>query len=362
MLTNTTERTFEIIELTNEMPINRMGGVGTMIENLIRGFDEQQVRVLWYLTDHAYSASQVEAILTTYPSVAVGTSAEMAMFEAPVFHVHSYQIHEALIERLRQQVSVCTVHSLLALEEASNDVNLSDAVAMQEELIKTCDEVVLISEAERRSYWSLGYQHLNPRVRVIHNGLDPATPFRIRSRKHTLGYCGRLVPRKHPEYVQRILLEPGFEGTETLIAGRAFSLYARDLLRDLDLDGRVRYLGWCAGRRLEAFYDAIDVLAIPSIYEPFGYVALEATARGIPVVATRVDGLTEVLGPNAFYSESDGYGDFRAAMFDWLEADGREIRQLADGARHRFERRFTHTSMVHEYLRQFAELVENSYH
>jgi hypothetical protein len=43
VLTNTTERTFEIIELTNEMPINRMGGVGTMIENLIRGFDEQQV-------------------------------------------------------------------------------------------------------------------------------------------------------------------------------------------------------------------------------------------------------------------------------------------------------------------------------
>ncbi len=48
--------------------------------------------------------------------------------------------------------------------------------------------------------------------------------------KQVLGFCGRLVPRKHPEYVQWMLTEPGFDTRRVLIAGRGFSPYARDLL------------------------------------------------------------------------------------------------------------------------------------
>ena len=74
-----------------------------------------------------------------------------------------------------------------------------------------------------------------------------------------LGFCGRLVPRKHPEYVQWMLTEPGFETRGVLIAGRGFSPYARDLLARHALAGRVRFLGWCAGARLEAFFDRDDM-------------------------------------------------------------------------------------------------------
>ena len=44
-----------------------------------------------------------------------------------------------------------------------------------------------------------------------------------------------------------------------MIAGKAFSRYARDLVSGLDIEERVRYLGWCGGPRLDAFFDAIDV-------------------------------------------------------------------------------------------------------
>ncbi len=52
-----------------------------------------------------------------------------------------------------------------------------------------------------------------------------------------------------------------------------------------ELFGHFKSIGLC--RDTDAFYAACDVLIVPSIFEPFGYVASEATARGTPVVATR---------------------------------------------------------------------------
>jgi D-inositol-3-phosphate glycosyltransferase len=49
------------------------------------------------------------------------------------------------------------------------------------------------------------------------------------------------------------------------------------------------------GRRLRLFYAAADATVMPSYYESFGMVALEAMACGSPVVASRVGGLTTTV-------------------------------------------------------------------
>jgi glycosyltransferase involved in cell wall biosynthesis len=357
MITNTDVRSFDVIEITNEMPWNRIGGVGTVIENLIAGLETLGTRALWFLVDHSYRPLEVERILARYPSVAVGGHDDLTNFDAPVAHLHSYNVNAGLLQALTDTKVIYTVHSLLVEEERSNDVDLHGAVRWQETLIAQCDEVVLVSEAERAHYRTLGYERLNPRVTVVPNGLAPPPRFRPRTRRRTLGFCGRLVPRKHPEYVQMILREPGFERARTLVAGKGFSTYARDLVGRLALEDRVAYLGWCGGSRLEAFFEAIDVLALPSTYEPFGMVALEAAARGIPVVCTRVDGLVEVLGEHAFYCEGDSYAEFRAAMRRWAEADDATAAAVAEGARRRYRRRFSEVRMARRYRRRFDKLA-----
>jgi glycosyltransferase involved in cell wall biosynthesis len=357
VITNTDARAFDVIEITNEMPLNRIGGVGSVIENLLSGFQAVGIKALWFLVDHSYRPFEIEEILVECPSVAIGTHEDLRHFQAPIAHLHSYNYNPQLLTYLHDKKAIFTIHSLLVYEERSNDVELPLAVEWQEALIAACDEVVLISEAERKYYRKLGYHRLNPRVSVVHNGVRPPARFCNRRRNRVLGFCGRLVPRKHPEYVQMILREKGFEGYSTMIAGKAFSTYARDLLRDLDIEGRVCYLGWCGGARLEAFYDSIDVLAVPSIYEPFGMAALEAAARGIPVVCTRVDGLVEVLGEYAFYCEGDTYADFRTAMYRWLAAGEDTIAALTEGARARYQQHFTDVVMAREYQRRFASLM-----
>jgi hypothetical protein len=142
MIANTAERDFEVIEITNEMPYNRIGGVGSVIESLMSGFAKLGVHALWYVADHQYPEHEVAAILARYPRVVLGNHAELAAFRAPVAHVHSYNHPPGLLDALDGARSLFTIHSLLAYEEVSNDVNLRGAVAAQEHLIGACDEVV----------------------------------------------------------------------------------------------------------------------------------------------------------------------------------------------------------------------------
>jgi glycosyltransferase involved in cell wall biosynthesis len=75
--------------------------------------------------------------------------------------------------------------------------------------------------------------------------------------------------------------------------------YVRDLRRrihDLGLAGRVCLAGPRAGADLDARYAAADVLVLASRSEPYGMVVAEALARGLPVIATDVGGIAEVLG------------------------------------------------------------------
>jgi glycosyltransferase involved in cell wall biosynthesis len=244
-------------------------------------------------------------------------------------------------------------------EERSNDVDLSGAVRSQEELIAASSEVVLVSNAERARYRRLGYQRLNEQLSVVHNGLRPSPRYRSVRGRLTLGFSGRLVPRKHPEYLPMLLCEPDFADCNVLVAGKAFSLYARDLVRRLGIEERVRYLGWCGGERLEAFYEAIDVLAVPSTYEPFCMAALEAVARGVPVVCTAVDGLVELLGDHAFYSADTSYESFRAAMRTWRMSTETDCAALAHAARARHAELYTDVTMARGYASRF-EALSNS--
>ncbi len=357
MISNTERRAFDVVEITNEMPLNRTGGVGTVIDNLMSGFAGEGIRALWFLTDHGYNAAQMDDVLARFADVAIGSVEELGCFTAPLTHVHSYQQNPALEDHLSTRLALVTIHSLLALEERTNDVQLGAAVHWQERLIACSACVVLLSRAERRQYTALGYDRLNPCVRVVHNGVRAPARFRTPRGKQVLGYCGRLVPRKHPEYVQWLLNEPGYEDCRVLVAGRGFSQYARTLLYAFGLDERVQFLGWCAGERLDAFFDAIDVLAVPSTYEPFGLVAVEAAARGIPVVCTAVDGLVEVLGPHAFYCADTSFDAFKDAMNAWRAAPAEELAARCRGAQLRYQRRYTDRMMGRRYGRLFREFA-----
>ena len=65
--------------------------------------------------------------------------------------------------------------------------------------------------------------------------------------------------------------------------------------REAGIEGSVRFTGAVPHEDLPAWYSAADVCAVPSYYESFGLVAVEAMACGTPVVASRVGGLVSTV-------------------------------------------------------------------
>lgn len=87
--------------------------------------------------------------------------------------------------------------------------------------------------------------------------------------------------------------ETKFVAAATRNDNRAYLESLRELVRSLDLERAVHFIGQCDD--MPAILAALDVLLVPSWEEPFGLVTVEAMAVGTPVVATDVGGPREVI-------------------------------------------------------------------
>lgn len=111
-------------------------------------------------------------------------------------------------------------------------------------------------------------------------------------------FAGRLV---HEKGVQDLLdaaavLLPRHPDLRVVIAGEGpHEEELRDQASRRGLGEAVRFLGFVGGRELPELLAAADCFAMPSRYEPFGMVALEAIAAGTPVVAGSSGGLAEFI-------------------------------------------------------------------
>ena len=106
----------------------------------------------------------------------------------------------------------------------------------------------------------------------------------------TLGLLGQISPHKgHDDAVEAMrILGPGYR---LVIGGKGETEYVHQL-RKSAANLPVDFAGFVS---LPDFFDAIDVLLVPSWEEPFGLVVLEAMASGIPVIATAAGGPLDII-------------------------------------------------------------------
>jgi glycogen synthase len=147
------------------------------------------------------------------------------------------------------------------------------------------------------------------KVDVVPNGVDAARwqvgPDRVALARQRwaadgplITYCGRLV---HEKGVQDLLsavprLRRRHPGLRVVVAGTGpAEAELRARARSLRLGRSVAFAGFVPDADLAALVGAADCAVVPSRYEPFGMVALEAAAAGTPVVAADVGGLAEVV-------------------------------------------------------------------
>jgi glycosyltransferase involved in cell wall biosynthesis len=204
---------------------------------------------------------------------------------------------------------VQTFHALGAVKrrhQGRADTSPAERCGIEAELTRSVDHVVATCTDEVKELTALGGDPR--RLTVVPCGVDPlafrpsgpAAP--ARRGGYRMVVVSRLVPRKGIDDVVAAL--PSLPGTELLVAGGppadtlAQDREARRLVaiaRRLGVDDRVQLLGAVARSDVPALLRSADLVACVPWYEPFGIVALEAMACGIPVVGSAVGGLLDTV-------------------------------------------------------------------
>src|SRR4029077_19571230 len=115
-------------------------------------------------------------------------------------------------------------------------------------------------------------------------------------------FVGRIQPLKGPDVAVRALAALNRPDALLLIVGGASGIdgagemrHVQTLITELGVQGQVRFIEPQPHHILSTYYRAANVVIVPSRSESFGLVALEASACGIPVVASAVGGLLTLV-------------------------------------------------------------------
>uniref|UniRef100_UPI00047CB0E6 glycosyltransferase family 4 protein n=1 Tax=Clostridium beijerinckii TaxID=1520 RepID=UPI00047CB0E6 len=172
--------------------------------------------------------------------------------------------------------------------------------------LRECDRVITVSDHMSQELNQL--YDISSLLMVIPNGVNlqkfngtntgyiESLPSNFKGKKIVL-FVGRLAEEKGVDYLLRSfnnILERDSE-VRLLIAGQGRQeLEIKSLCKKLNLENYVNFMGFINDTDICELYKVADVVVIPSTYEPFGLVALEAMASGKPIVVTSVGGLKDI--------------------------------------------------------------------
>jgi alpha-1,3-rhamnosyl/mannosyltransferase len=207
--------------------------------------------------------------------------------------------------------TVVTVHDTLAWEERPD--TLGERTYWDRLVpagLKKCAAVVTISESSRNDILAR-WPWLEHKLTVIPHGIDEeyfqAEDSRIPDKLAReiggapyLVYLGGPMQRKRPDWAIEVLAASRQPGLKLVMCG--FGSAARKSAQAAlapELQGRVLFAEFLQDAELRALYRGAQAVLYPTLYEGFGFPALEAQAAGTPVLFSALGSLKELIGPLA---------------------------------------------------------------
>ncbi|NJE29753.1 glycosyltransferase family 1 protein [Thermococcus sp. 18S1] len=205
--------------------------------------------------------------------------------------------------RVMGKATLLTTHSISFAHESRLWEALGLTFPLFSRYLKYPNEIIAVSRAAE----AFIRHFTDAPVRIIPNGVDDEVfrPLSERERerlKEELGiegdvvlYVSRMSPRKGPHVLLNAF--SGITDATLVMAGSGEMLpFLKAQAKFLGIEDRVRFLGYVDGSLLPRLFGMADVFVLPSTTaEAFGIVILEAMAAGVPVVATDVGGIPEII-------------------------------------------------------------------
>ncbi|MCU0545485.1 MAG: glycosyltransferase family 1 protein [Oscillatoriaceae cyanobacterium Prado104] len=288
------------------------------------------------------------------------------------------------LKKLQQVKQVHTYHSVGAVKYksvATIPMIAKTRLQVEKTLLETADRVVATSPQEKEHMRSL--VSAKGKIDIIPCGTEiqlfgsiarsaARQKLGISPAAQVVLYVGRFDPRKGIETLVRAISLSSLRDNADLrlIIGGGWREGESDgkerdridsIVREVGLSEITSFPGGLSRDILPAYYAAADVCAVPSHYEPFGLVAIEAMACGTPVIASDVGGLKFTVVPEetGLLAPPKNEAAFASAI-DRALADSAWAQQLGKAGRKRVETYFSWDGVASQLGQLYAQLLEQS--
>lgn len=301
--------------------------------------------------------------------------------------VHSHYWYSGSVAlKLKDHLEIPMVHNCHSLGRVKYDVLKEDKLPfadmrlLEEELIlKKANGIIASTPQEVKNILDL-YNVTGENIELIRTGVDkrlfkPIGKKRAEKEtgldfKHTLLFVGRItkakglgilikalarVEREFNEEIKLIVIGGDVSGVMHSDKESREKRHLKKLIIKLDLDDDVMFLGPLQREKLPYYYSIADICVVPSLYESFGLVAVEAMACGTPVIASKVGGLAHTVkeGYSGMHFVA-GRSDRLAKVILELITDSEQLEEMGINARLRVAKEFG----LERTVRQIKELYD----
>ncbi len=281
------------------------------------------------------------------------------------------------IKKLQTVRHLHTYHSLGAVKYRSiNTIPLiaKTRLRVEKQCLETADMIIATSPQEQKHMETLVSQQGNTTVIPCGTNIKCFGSINRDKGRAKLGinpddkvvmYAGRFDQRKGIETLVRAVAKDEVKRHENLklmivggsTPGEKDGLEKEriaDIVRELGIKDITTFVGRVQHEDLAAYYAAADICVVPSHYEPFGLVAIEAMASRTPVVASKVGGLKfsvadEVTGLLVPPQNEAAF----AQAIDSILSNSQWRKQLGTNARERVEAKFSWDGVANQLDRQY---------
>ncbi len=164
--------------------------------------------------------------------------------------------------------------------------------------ILKCNYIIALDQLLKHHLISRGYPE--SQIFIVPNMINtPAKKINNFSQKRTeyvIGALGRFVPEKGFNYLIEAIsiLRDRKYRVKLLIGGAGpLEIQLKKLAHGLNIGKNIEFIGWINDK--ESFFKTVDIFCIPSVFETFGIVALEAMSHQVPIIATKTAGASQIF-------------------------------------------------------------------
>jgi D-inositol-3-phosphate glycosyltransferase len=211
--------------------------------------------------------------------------------------IHSHYWLSGLIARtLRRHVAVPWIHSFHTIEHLKKITADPDRIEAEHDLMRSCDFIISPTFHEQVELHKI---HPMARIIVIPHGVDTRTFTPSPNGHKRLLFVGRITRIKGLNVLIDALRFLEHDTQLTVVGGPAQDKQTYEGIKTYSRGLPVHFAGTVPHETLSACYRSASIVIIPSFYESFGLVALEAMSSARPVIAFNDTGLKEIIGNNA---------------------------------------------------------------